>query len=168
MPRIFVCFAVANAMLFSATGVFGLMAVRVGVDRHALIAVLSLLMSCALQVVAFTYLTVTGKMIAQAVYLADLDLSMLAEVKTLKRSVTFWLPLVVASLALVTATGAWLWRGGEDPSVHYLSAAAVIVVHAWVWWREYSVIVKNSVLLSKALNAYASRPRANGAIPPAT
>jgi len=42
-------------------------------DRHILLAVFSLLLSCFIQVLVFTYLTITGKVIAQAVHLARLD-----------------------------------------------------------------------------------------------
>ena len=168
MPRIFACLSVANALLLLATGVFGLLAARVSVDRHVLMAVLALLMSCLVQVAAFTYLTVTGKMIAQAVFLADLDRAVLVEVRRMKRRVTLWLPLVLGSLVLVTGTGAWLWRGGAEASFHYVSAGAVFVAHAWACRREYAVIVENSDLLTRVLNQYSSRQRTRGAVSTAT
>ena len=162
MPRIFVCLLVANALLLVATGAFGVVATRVSVERHILLAVFTLLMSCLVQVVAFTYLTVTGKMIAQAVHLAGLDHAILSQVKRLKRAVTLCLPLVFLPMVLVAATGASLWRGGAESGLHYLAAGGVLGAHLWAWWREYAVILANADLLRRVLEQYSARGRSSG------
>ena len=105
MPRVFACLAIANLLLLMASGAVGIFAARWGVDRHVLLSVLTLLFSCFVQVVAFTYLTVTGKMIGQAVHLAGLDASILQTAKSYKRAVTRCLAGVFGAVVFVTATG---------------------------------------------------------------
>jgi hypothetical protein len=156
VPRIFACLSVANVLLLVATGVFGLLAARLNVERHVLLAVFALVTSCLVQVIAFTYLTVTGKMIGQAVHLAGLDPLILAETKRLKRSLTVCLPLVFIPMVVVAASGASLWRSGGNATAHYLAAGVALATHLWVFWREYAVIVENAGLLHRTLEAYSS------------
>jgi len=73
MPHVFASLAVANLALFALSAAFALSSAASARDRHILLAVFSLLLSCFIQVLVFTYLTITGKVIAQAVHLARLD-----------------------------------------------------------------------------------------------
>jgi len=156
MPRIFACLSVANALLLVATGAFGVLAARLNVERHVLLGVFTLVTSCLVQVIAYTYLTVTGKMIGQAVHLAGLDPHILAETKRLKRSLTVCIPLAFLPLVVVAASGASQWRSGESATVHYLAAGGALAAHLWAFGREYAVIAVNAGLLRRTLEAYSS------------
>lgn len=154
MPRVFACLAIANVLLLVASGAVGIFAPKLGVDRHVLLSVLSLLFSCFAQIVAFTYLTVTGKMIGQAVHLGRLDKSILAAAKTYKRGVTRCLAVVFAAVIFVTASGAAGWRSGSASIWHQVAGGLVLVVHAGVFWKQYEIIYLNSRLVEKSLAQY--------------
>jgi hypothetical protein len=151
MPRVFACLAIANVLLLLASGTVGIFAPRWGADRHVLLSVLSLLFSSFVQIVAFTYLTVTGKMVGQAVHLARLDVAILSNAKTYKRGVTRGLAIVFGAVIFVTATGAAGWRMGSATMWHQVSAGLVLVVHAVVFWKQYEIIFLNSRLVEKTL-----------------
>lgn len=154
MPRVFACLAIANVLLLIASGTVGLFAPRWGVDRHVLLAVLTLLFSCFVQVVTFTYLTVTGKMVGQAVHLAGLDASILSSIKVYKRRMTRCLALVFGAMILVTASGAAGWRIGSATIWHQVAAGVVLVVHWGAFVREYEIVFLNSRLVERALAEY--------------
>jgi len=154
MPRVFACLAIANLLLLIASGAVGVVAPQWGADRHVLLSVLTLLFSCFVQVVAFTYLTVTGKMVGQAVHLAELESSILDSVKLYKRGVTRCLAAVFGSIVLVTATGAVGWRSGGATIWHAASAALLMVVQVGVFWREYEIVILNSRLVERTLREY--------------
>ncbi len=154
MPRVFACLAIANVLLLLASGAVGIFAPKLGVDRHVLLSVLSLLFSCFVQIVAFTYLTVTGKMIGQAVHLGRLDASILATAKTYKRGVTRCLAVVFGAVIFVTASGAVGWRTGGATGWHQVAAGLVLVAHAAVFWKQYEIIFLNSRLVKRALEQY--------------
>lgn len=159
MPRIFACLAIANVLLLTASGTAGVFASRWAVDRHVLLAVLTLLFSCFVQIVVFTYLTVTGKMVGQAVHLAGLDVSILMSVKKYKRGVTRCLAMVFATVILVTATGAAGWRAGAATLWHIIASGLVFVVHLLAFYREYEIVFLNSQLVERALKEYETARR---------
>ena len=154
MPRVFACLAIANVLLLIASGGMGFFAPKLGVERHVLLSVLALLFSCFVQIVAFTYLTVTGKMIGQAVHLGRLDTSILATAKTYKRGVTRCLAVVFAAVIFVTATGAVGWRSGGATVWHDTAAGLVLVAHVGVLWKQYEVVFLNSQLVERTLKEY--------------
>lgn len=154
MPKVFACLAAANLILLIASGAVGLFGAQLGTDRHVLLAVLTLLFSCFVQVVTFTYLTVTGKMIGQAVHLARLDAGIIAKVKEYKRAVTRSLAVVFMAVVFVTATGAAGWRMGGATLWHQLGAIVVLAAHVWVFVREYEVIHQNARLVEQTLTEY--------------
>jgi hypothetical protein len=140
--------------LLAASGAMGLFASRWGMDRHVLLAVLALLFSCFVQVVTFTYLTVTGKMLGQAVHLAGLDATIFERLKTYKRGVTRCLAVVFGAVIFVTATGAVGWRAGSATAWHDVAAGLALVVHAGVLWRQYEIVFLNSRLVERTLGEY--------------
>lgn len=156
MPRIFACLAVANVLLIIASGTLGLFAPSFGTDRHVLLAVLTLLFSCFVQVVTFTYLTVTGKMIGQAVHLARLDSAITARVKSFKRSITRNLAAVFGTIVLVAATGASGWRAGSATTWHLMASIILFAAHLWIFVREFEVVILNSNLVEQTLRTYES------------
>jgi len=160
MPSIFACLAIANLLLLAASGAMGFFAPRWGVDRHVLLAVMSLLFGCFVQVVAFTYLTVTGKMVAQAVHLGGLDASILLTAKAYKRGVTRCLAVALGAVIFVTATGAVAWRMGGTTIWHNVAAGLALVVHLGAFWREYEIVFLNSLLVRRTLEEYEKVRRA--------
>ena len=166
MPRVFACLAFANLLLLTASGAVGIFAPQWGVDRHVLLAVMSLLFSCFVQVATFTYLTVTGKVVGQAVHLAGLDRSIHETVKTYKRGVTRCLAAVFGAVVLVTATGAAGWRTGGATVWHDIAVGLVLVVHLGVFWREYEIVFLNSRLVARTLEAYEKARSCDGMLKP--
>ena len=88
MARIFSSFVVAQLILFAVSAAIGVFGSGEHTSRHVLLAILALLLSCLTQVGLFTYFTVTGKMVVQAVHLGRLERGPLVRVTLLKRSVT--------------------------------------------------------------------------------
>ncbi len=160
MPRIFASLAVANLLLFSLAAGLGMYAAEAGTHRHVLVAVLGGLCSCLTQVLGFTYLTVTGKVMTQAVHLGNLDRAALIEAKGLKRRFIRALPLAILSLLAAVATGAAALRGLGSGN-HAIASLVLFPVHAWAFTLQYQVIARNAVLLARSLEGYeAARPPA--------
>lgn len=154
MPRIFACLAIANLLVVSGAAVFGVAADRVSADRHVLLAVFSLLISCAIQVLVFTYLTVTGKMVSQALHVAHLDLGPLQDVRRLKRKTTLHMALLVVGVVFVAATGGAKWGGGPSNVLHFSAAGVLLLLHPMILFLEYGTVVRNAALVAGALDSY--------------
>jgi hypothetical protein len=154
MSRIFACLAIGQFIVFLGTATLGWTHVVGSPNRHVVLGVFSLLLSCMIQVVVFTYFTVTGKMIAQAMHLAKLDRRLLDDVKRWKRSVTRLLACGMASVLFVTVTGALYWRSGGAGGVHLLAAMLLLAVHLGVLYKEYDLIVCNAKLLDEVLGRF--------------
>lgn len=156
MPYIFLSLACGQLIVLLATGALGMVAAETAADRHVLLAVFALLLSCLIQVIVLTYLTVTGKMIAQAVHLAKLDLHPIRTSRHLKRSTTRLLGCVIATVVLVTATGAYHLRTGSDGTVHFAVAGVLLLVHVFALYKEYGLILENRALVERTLELYQS------------
>jgi hypothetical protein len=157
MSRIFSSLIAANLILFfiaGALGVFNFLNRSTSPDRHVLLAVLTLLLSCLIQVGGFTYLTITGKVIAQAVHVGKLDQAAIASAKLLKRRFTHQLALTFSAIILATASGASAWRSGNPSVFHALMAGLTIVTHALAWRNEFRLIRANELLVASTLAAY--------------
>ncbi len=154
MPYIFLSLACGQLIVLLATGALGMVAAETAADRHVLLAVFSLLLSCLIQVIMFTYLTVTGKMVAQAVHLAKLDLHPIRTSQHLKRSATRLLGCVIATVVLVTATGAYHLRSGAGGTVHFAVAGLLLLVHLFALYKEYGLILENRALVERTLELY--------------
>lgn len=157
MPRIFASLAIAECILLAGTGVIGIFANSIGTGRHIVLAVFTLILSCLIQVLAFTYLTVTGKVIVQAVHLGDLSMEKIDQAKKLKRSWTLFLAIIIFLVVLVTASGSQWFHQGEWHLVHVVSAIALFVAHVVVFYLEYDVIFRNAILMSQTLESYTHR-----------
>ena len=156
MPRVFASLAIAALTLFTFTAAIAFASSGSAPDRHILLAVGTLLFSCFIQVVAFTYLTVTGKVVAQAVHFAHLDPAPLSSVKEYKRCFTHQLALVVASMVLVSATGGAAWRSPEALLLHIPAAILTVLIHVWVLRRQHHVLRRNARLVETTLKAYSA------------
>ena len=154
MPHVFASLALANLALFAFSTAFALSSAASAQDRHILLAVFSLLLSCFIQVLVFTYLTVTGKVIAQAVHLARLDPGILSGSKEYKRSFTHCLAIIVAAVVVLSATGGAAWRSQRAVAVHVPVAILAVLIHAWLYRKQHVVVRRNAQLLTAALRAY--------------
>lgn len=154
MPHVFASLAVANLVLFALSAAFALGSAASARDRHILLAVFSLLLSCFIQVLVFTYLTVTGKVIAQAVHLARLDPGILSRAKEAKRSFTHCLAIIVAAVVLLSATGGAAWRSERALAVHVPVAIVAVLIHAWLYRKQHHLVRRNAQLLMGTLRAY--------------
>ena len=157
MPRIFAAFVIGQLLVVLAAAGFGLVGSDAVPARHVTLAVFALLLTCFLQVIVFMYLTVTGKIIVQAVHLGDENLAPVYEVKRYKARFVAILGVVVVVSVLVTATGAYQWREGLKSYVHFLCAALFLVVQLVAAYYEFSLICQNDALMNRVLRTYTPR-----------
>ena len=157
MARVFACLALCNVMLLAGTAMAGVLRTGGASDRHILLAVIALIFTCFLQVLAFTYFTVTGKMIAQMIHLARLDNAKLNKVRQFKRSITRWLGLCVMIVVLVAATGGTLWRGGGGSAWHVIAGLSLLGVYFLVVYHEFAAIVMNAQFFDAVTREYNQR-----------
>lgn len=159
MPQIFAGLSISNVLLLLLTGGLGLYGDAVlSADRHVLLAVITLLLGCFVQVVVFTYFTVTGKIVSQAVHLGKLDVSAMKTVDVLKRSVTRCVGLVMAAIVVTTATGAVHWRTEQWAKLHLGCALCLATITTLVLYREFVLVLNNASLLDQTLDEYGKRP----------
>ncbi len=154
MPRIFLSLVAANLMLLLGAAALGLFSGELGVDRHIVLAVFTLLLSCLTQVLVFTYFTVSGKVVGQAVHLSDLPGDPLNKVRGFKRAITYRVATVFTSIVAVVATGAAAWRSDSPVVSHPVAAGAAVIVHLWIWLQEYRLIVSHARFLEQTLSRY--------------
>ena len=154
MPRVFACLAICNFLLLAATAGAGIFRVGATPDRHVLLAVVSLIVTCFLQVLTFTYFTVTGKMIAQMVHLGRLDTAYLAGVRRYKRRVTRLLAVCMVGAVLSAATGGALWRSGAQPHWHWGAGALLLVGFLFAVYHQFNAIVLNGRLMDEVTQDY--------------
>lgn len=154
MPRAFLGFAVALGILLLGTLFLGLFSASLGSSRHVALAVLTILLSCLIQVISFTYLTITFKLLAQAVHLRHMPQENLEPARALKRRMTARLGAIVVSILPVVATGAINWRGDSTANIHLILGFVTISVHLWALVGQYSIICENSTLVADLLRQY--------------
>lgn len=155
--------AVGQMMVLLAAAGLGLSANGVSPDRHIVLALFSLLLSCFIQVALFTYLTVSGKVVAQAVHLGSRDLDTLARIRRLKRSMIHAVAAMVAGVVFVTATGAVRWRAADGGAIHVAAACAVVLIHAVVLCYEYGLVARTATLVAETLRSYNEHRRTTAA-----
>ncbi len=154
MPRIFASLAIAALALLVLTATIALTDDNSAPDRHILLAVGTLLLSCFIQVLGFTYLTVSGKVIAQAAHLANLDPACLMIAKKYKRSFTRLLALLVVSIVLSAATGGAAWRSHDARVAHIPAVMIAVLIHAWAYRAQHKVLSGNAGLVETTLRVY--------------
>jgi len=154
MPRIFASLAVANLLLFGGAVGLAYLDPAPLPDRHVLLAVMSLLLTCLVQVLAFTYLTVSGKVLTQAVHFRNLGTTAVEAAKSIKKRFARCLGFVALLIVLTTATGAVAWRDGNSTSFHLPSVLVFAAGWLLVQLREFGLIVENSRLLERTLAEY--------------
>ncbi len=154
MPRIFLCLSSGQLLVLVGTGVLGLIPGAAAPDRHILLAVFTLLLSCLIQMIVFTYLTVSRKMLAQAVHRGRLGLGPVVAAKRLSGSMIRLVGLLTGAIVVVTATGAHHWRTGQGGGIHFAAAAVIMLAHVYVFYREFGLVCENTALVEQTLHAY--------------
>lgn len=154
MARTFTYLAIGNFLVLIATGAAGLLHDFVGTQRHIVLAVFTLLVSCLVQVLAMTYFSVTGRVVSQAVHLAGLDSAPLRTMQRCKRVVTHRIFLLLGAVVLVTASGAARWRSSEPGELHLICAGAILLVHWVVLSGQYRAIAIAEDVSRRALTEY--------------
>ncbi len=154
MPRIFACLGFSNLMVLAAAGAIGILKPGRSADYHVVLAVFALLLSCLIQVLVFTYFTVSGKVIGQAIQLAKLDAQPLSALVERKKVITRLLAATIVSIVLATATGAAHWRSGVWISLHWIAALIALSVHVVVLFREYELVAENHQDMEQTLSGY--------------
>jgi len=158
MLRLFGCLVFGNLLLSLAAAAVGLLGEgSPNADRHVLLGVGAVLWTCFNQVVVFTYFTVTGKVLAQAVHLAKLDPIPLARAGAAKRVVTRWLAVVVVAAIPVVVLGAIRWRQRDPMHLHAVTAMLMTALNLWVCVRQSRYIHENARLCETVLKAYQTR-----------
>lgn len=159
MVRIFIPLALSQLVVLFGSAFLALGADAAEAQRHVVAAVLAGILSCFIQAVVFTYLTITGKLVVQAIHLGGLSASPLEQVKNLKRSCSFALLLIVGSLVPAVATGAYHWAGGQAYWFHIPLAVATLAAHLVGYYRQMAIIRGNAALVAGVLREYDARRR---------
>lgn len=154
MLRIFSSLALSQLLVLFGGALLALAEDSAHAQRHVLAAAVAGILSCFIQTVVFTYLTLTGKLVAQAVHLGALDPSPLAQVKYLKRSCSYVLLAIVGSLVPTVATGANHWAGGHTYWLHVPFAVATLTAHGIGYYCQLDIIQRNAALVTRVLRAY--------------
>ena len=154
MPRIFLYLAIANMVLLVLSAVIGFVGWEPTPDRHILLGVITLLYSSLLQALTFTYFTVSGKAVTQAIHLARLSREPLNKSDKLKFRLFMQLGLFAGAIVITISTGAYHWRTGLYEYQHLLGAGVNLLVYLFVLVNEYSLIVENRTLVNQVLRSY--------------
>ena len=157
MPRVFAGLAVGNLLVLAATTVLGFLAGAVDSAHHLALGIFSLLLTCLIQVLAFTYLTVTFKMMTQAIHIGQFPTDPLIQAKSLKKKMARCLGAVFTGILLVTATGAMNWRDGSNDWFHLVTGVSLVVMLLFVSIQEFTIMVRNAALVDAVMRRYAHR-----------
>ena len=168
MPRIFACVVTGQLIVLLAAAAFGLFKWDPTVGRHVILAVFALILCCLIQVVAFTYLTITGKMIVQAVHLGGLSTDSLQRAAAIKRSMTRAVGAAVLGIVIVTSTGAYHWRAGSSLPYHLPAACLAIAGQVGSAIFQYTLIARNAALVRSVLADYSRQKERSALVDRAT
>ncbi len=134
MNRILPALVLTDVVLLCAAATLGLF---VDGDRlyaqHFGLAMFALVLTLLIHVVVFTYFSVTGRMISQAVFIGRLDRAPLERVKLHKRHVARCVGLSFLAIVVVAAFGALAVRNEAWHLWHLAAAFVVLAVNAWAF-----------------------------------
>ncbi len=166
MARVFAWVAVSEALLLCGAVALGLLAYDdVTRIQHVALAVFALLWVCLIHAGVFTYFTVTGKLIRQALALgasgwpvagargSDRPTTM-TRVKAFKKRVTQLLGLSFATVVATVATGGWSLGSDTPGRWHFVAATPMVAVHLWVFFAYFNLITANARLLDETMEEY--------------
>jgi len=157
MPRVFSGLACGNVLVVAATAFLGLLGGAGLQSYHVALAVFALILTCLVQVLAFTYLTVTFKLMGQAIHIGQSSLEPLLQAKQLKKRMTHCLALSISTILVATASGAASWRAGAGVWLHLAAGLALPIVIPYLLYVEHTLVTRNSSLVGSVMRAYAAR-----------
>lgn len=156
MPRIFISLSVSSMLLLIVTAFIGIFGWGSSSDTHVLLSVITLILSCLIQTLVFTYFTVTCKMSIQAIHIAGMEPFPIEKMKKLKLSMMWLILILFGSILFSVISGALQIRASETGYTHLMAAGIILTLHTFVYIREYSLIDTNSRIVEQVLHGYES------------
>ncbi len=160
MRTAFAWLVICNGLILTGTAAVGLWATPATVELHILLAVFTLVVTCGIEAVYFTYFVVTGKLLTQAVSLGNMDAAPRERSAMFKRSAARWLAIALASIVAITITGALHWADLVDAAVHWLVVIGGLGVLLSAFYRQFDLVARNEQLLNETMSRYAELRRA--------
>ncbi len=158
MDRIFLGLTVGAALVLMAAGVVGLMVA--GDERliaHFALALFGAMLAALIHVVTYTYFTVTGKAVHQAVALGRLDEDARARTRHHKRVVSWCLVGGMLPLVVTVALGAHVIHARSDATYHLVAGAVALIANLGAWAIEFRHIRDNQGLVNEVMGQYRGR-----------
>lgn len=155
MGRFLASLVLADAVLLVATGVLGfLVQDERFYPEHFILALFSLILTLLIHALVFTYFSVTGRMISQAVFIGHLDRTPLQRVRSHKRRVLCWVAIGFLSTVPVVAFGALAAREHAWHLWHLLTAGLALILNLLAFYIEYDCVARQSILMRDVLERY--------------
>jgi len=129
---------------------------------HLGLALFGSVLTALVHVATFTYFTVTGKAVRQAVALAHLDEGLLGEVQRFKRGVTRCLAGGMLPLIATVALGAVVLRNPAHHDYHLLVALVTLGANVAAFSAEFQLIRQNQALVERVMSEYRRKGPAAG------
>lgn len=93
-------------------------------------------------------------MTIQAIHISGMEKHPIEEMKKLKFSITWLILILFGSILFSVITGAIQMRASIKGYTHLGSVGICLTLHAFIYMREYSMIVNNSRIVSQVLSSY--------------
>jgi len=169
MSRVFPALVFSDILLLCAAAALGFL---VDGDKlypqHFGLAIFTIVLTILIHVVVFTYFSVTGRMMSQAVFIGKLDRTPLDRIKLHKWQAGRRVGMAVLSIVVVSAFGALSAREGSGHNWHLVAAFLVVAVNTWAFYGEYDLVVRQSELMTQVLSDYDAAKGQRPAVRPTT
>lgn len=157
MKQLFIALVICDSLLVAATGTIGFfVADRAGASfrLHFAAGLVTAVMLIFTHVVVFTYFVVTGKLIMRAAVAERVRPDAVSDAKRLKaRAIRFAVP-GIASIIVVTSTGAIAHQTPAAAVVHLGGFLFLTLLHGIAWMGQYGCLHRNGRLLDATLADY--------------
>lgn len=160
MPTVFAWMAGCNVVILIGTATLGLLVGTLHPELHILVAVFTLIITCLVQTIFFMSFVISGKVMNQAVGIAELDAAPLRRARELKRRATRTLAVVITAVIATGITGAARWHADTNPDgsyLHILVASVAVGIICAAFYRQLGLTIQNSRLLAAVLAEYTDR-----------
>jgi len=112
------------------------------------------MLTCLVQVVVFTFLSVSGRLISQAVHLRTLAPTPIETIRALKKRTGRCLGVLALLLVFSVASGAIHWRSGAYAWPHFVLVSLFAAAHFPVLLLEWQVVDRTRHLVDDTMGAY--------------
>jgi len=155
MDRAFLGLAFGTLLVLLGAVLVGLKVVdQRWLGPHLGLALFGSVLTALVHVVTFTYFTVTGKAVRQAVALAHLDDGLLREVQRFKKGVTRCLAGGMLPLIATIALGADVLRNPAHHDYHLVAALVALGANIAAFAAEFQLIRQNQSLVERVMSEY--------------